>query len=153
MEIRQARPDDAASLAELYELVWSQEIEILGERLACERRADEAKVLRWIEEDTYYISEENDEFVAVLGCEERHGTLHLVHLVTHLDHRRKGYAEALMRHAESLAVELGVSKIWFDTAPGLEASNRLYEKLGYTNCGYLKNHYWGTDIILYEKLL
>lgn len=153
MDIRRAAIKDAASLAELYDLVWSQEAEILGEKLTAERRSDEVTVRSWIDQDTYFVVEADGQIAAAMGCEQRHGTLHLVHLVTHPTFRRQGYGEALMRRAESFAREIGASKTWFDSTPGLEAARRLYEKLGYQICGRLKRHYWGTDIELYEKLL
>ena len=151
--IRRANPEDARHLAELYDLVWSQEVHLLGDKLAAERRADAETVQNWVEQDVYFVVEMKVCIVAVLGCEQQHGTLHLVHLVTHPDHRGKGYGEALMRRAERYAQEIGAVKLWFDTAPGLDTAQRLYEKLGYRNCGCLKRHYWGTDVTLYEKLL
>jgi len=153
INIRRAVPDDVHKLAELYDLVWSREVHLLGEKLAAERRADIDTIRNWLEQDAYFVVEQKDCVVAALGCEQRHGTLHLVHLVTHPDYRRSGYGEALMRRAEQHAMEIGAVKLWFDTAPGLKAAQRLYEKLGYRICGRLNRHYWGTDVILYEKVL
>ena len=92
MHLRPVIPGDAPALAKLYDLVWSKEVHILGERLAAERRADELIVRRWLERDAYFVVEIEGAMVSALGCEEKHGTLHLVHLVTHLDYRRRGYA-------------------------------------------------------------
>ncbi len=153
MILRRANKTDAASIAELYNIVWSKEINLLGEKLAAERQPDESIVREWLERDVYFAVEIERSLIAVIGCEERHGTLHLVHLVTHSDHRRSGYARALMEKAEAYAREIGVNKLWFDTSPGLDAARVLYKSLGYKKCGQLKRHYWGTDIVLYEKLL
>lgn len=153
MTIRQATSRDAASLAKLYDAVWSQEVEILGEKLAAERRADEATIRTWVENDSYFVVEVDGSMTAAIGCEERHGTLHLVHMVTHPDHRKRGFAEALMKRAEAYAREIGANKVWFDSSPELKAAHNLYMKLGYQLCGQLKAHYWGTDIVLYEKML
>ena len=153
MNLRRATVDDASALALLYDLVWAQEVSSLGEKLADERRADEKTIQDMVKQDTYFVIDVEGELVAAIGCEERHGTIHLVHTVTHPNHRRQGYASALMEKAEEFARETGANKIWFDTAPGLEAAQKLYEKLGYARCGYLKKQYWGTDLILYEKLL
>jgi ribosomal protein S18 acetylase RimI-like enzyme len=137
----------------LYREIWTREVNLLGETLVRQRCPDEATLHEWIEKDPYFVVEAEGRVVAVLGCESRHGTLHLVHLATHPEYRRRGFARALMKKAELHAREIGAAKIWFDTAPGLEASSKLYESLGYTRCGLLRRHYWGTDIILYEKLL
>lgn len=153
MLLRRARPADASVLADLYDRVWSRVVSVLGEKLAAERRADRSTVQSWIERDTYFVIEVDGSIIAALGCEDRHGTLHLVHLVTHPDYRRRGYARTLMEKAEAHAREIGAIKLWFDTAPALDAAKNLYESLGYKLCGELHRHYWGTDIVLYEKLL
>jgi GNAT superfamily N-acetyltransferase len=153
MLLRNSTPADADRLTQLYKLVWSQEVEVLGEKLAQERSATPSEICRWIETDRYFVIEVKERLVAVLGCEEHQGTLHLVHLVVHPDHRRKGYARMLMEYAEALAREAGVVKLWFDTAPRLMAARKLYDSLGYVQCGYLHKHYWGTDVVLYEKIL
>jgi GNAT superfamily N-acetyltransferase len=153
MTIRQANACDGASLSALYKTVWSLEVGILGERLAEERCPDARTISKWLGQDPYFIVEEQGEIVAVIGCEARHGTLHLVHLVTHPDHRRRGFALALMERAEAYAREIGANKLWFDSAPELNAAHELYLKLGYSLCGQLEAHYWGTDIVLYEKML
>ncbi len=153
MKLRWAVPGDASSLARLYREVWSREVEALGAELAAKRSPDAETVRSWIEADPYFVLEGESGIIASLGCELRHGTLHLVHLVVHPDFRRLGCARRLMLEAEAFAREAGVAKIWFDTAPGLEASRRLYEAFGYKICGHLRKHYWGTDILLYEKML
>ena len=153
MVLRCATSADASGLADLYDRVWSREVSVLGEKLAAERRAKQTTVQGWIERDTYFVIEVDGSIVAALGCEDRHGTLHLVHLVTHPDHRRRGYARALMEKAEAHARDIGAVKLWFDTAPALDAAQNLYGSLGYQRCGELHRHYWGTNIVLYEKLL
>lgn len=153
MTIRRAEGSDATSLAALYEMVWSMEVGILGEKLAEERCPNAGTVRNWLERDPYFVIEEQGEIVAAIGCEARHRTLHLVHLVTNPDHRRSGFAEMLMKRAEAYAREIGAVKLWFDSAPELKAAHKLYLKLGYSLCGRLKAHYWGTDIVLYEKML
>jgi ribosomal protein S18 acetylase RimI-like enzyme len=152
MPLRTATPADAPKLAQLYSLVWSQEVEALGEKMAQERAAKASEIRRWIKTDRYFLIETEGRLVAVLGCEASRGTFHLVHLVVHPDHRHHGYARKLMDHAEALARESGAAKIWFDTAPGLKAARQLYDSLGYTECGYLRKHYWGMDVVLYEKV-
>lgn len=153
MILRRVTINDAPALAKLYDLVWSRETSVLGEKLSRERRTNESTAAQWICGDAYFVVEAEGCIAAAVGCEARHGTLHLVHLATHPEHRKRGYANALMKQAEEYARETGAAKIWFDSAPGLDAADRLYLKLGYQKCGYLHQHYWGTDIILYEKLL
>ncbi len=153
MTIRWANPTDAPALAELYRLVWSAEVAVLGERLAGERQASADEIRGWIENEQYLVVEADGAIAAALGCERRHGTLHLVHLAVHPLYRRRGCARSLLARAEDFARQVGAGKVWFDTAPGLEAAARLYESLNYKQCGYLRRHYWGTDVVLYEKLL
>ena len=130
MNLRKTQASDAASLAHLYDLVWSQEIEVLGERLARERAAKAEEVCHWIKNDNYFVIEEDKQLVAALGCELRLGTLHLVHLVVHPQFRRRGYARQLMEKAEEFARESGAVKLWFDTAPGFEAARAAWREVG-----------------------
>ena len=153
MTIRRAKGSDAASLAALYKTVWSLEAGILSEKLAKERCPEADTIRTWLEQDSYFVIEEQGEIVAAVGCEVRHGTLHLVHLVTHPGYRRRGFAIALMNKSDEYARKIGANKLWFDSAPELKAAHELYLKLGYSLCGRLKAHYWGTDIVLYEKML
>lgn len=153
MTIRKATAEDVASLVALYEAVWRPEVDALGEKLTHERCVDAETTLHYVTDYTYFVDEVDGQIVASLGCEEMHGTVHLVHLVVHPDQRRQGHAESLMRHAEEFARENGAVKVWFDTAPSLTAAMGLYDKLGYQKCGYLRRQYWNTDLVLYEKLL
>ncbi len=151
--LRKAEFDDALELTILYDIVWYQVVEGLGEKLFKARRANKRSIQSWISRHTYFLIEKDYQVVAALGCEKLHGTLHLVHLATHPDYRRRGFGEALMHQAEKYALELGVRKLWFDTAPALDTSHRLYEKLGYEKCGHMREQFWGIDIIFYEKML
>ena len=135
MILRRATSYDAPALVNLYDIVWLKEVDILGEKLAGVRRADEETVQSWLNRNVYFIIEVKGSVVAAIGCEEKQGTLHLVHLVTHPDYRRQGYAKILMEKAEAHAREIGANKLWFDTAPELDAAKKLYEKLGYKMCG------------------
>lgn len=153
MNLRPATPANATELARLYDLVWSAEVDVLGEKLAQERAAKTDEVRRWIKADQYFVIEDAGRIVAAIGCENRLGTMHLVHLVVHPEYRHKGCGRRLMLQAEVYAHECGAVKLWFDTAPGLAAARGLYQSLGYSQCGYLRRHYWGTDVVLYEKLL
>ena len=76
-------------------------------------------------------------------------------MMTHLSHRGRGIATALMHAAEALAAQRGRTLLVLDTATEGGASS-LYESLGYTHAGTvpdyaLKPHGGLTGTMLYWK--
>lgn len=66
------------------------------------------------------------------------------------DRHRRGVGRALIEHAISRARRAGVTKVWVQTTPKLEAVQKLYRSLGFRESGHLRAHYWGEDVILLE---
>lgn len=62
----------------------------------------------------------------------------LVKMLVHRRARRRGLGEALMRAAESAAIERGKSLLVLDAVTGGDAS-RLYERLGWVRVGDVPN--------------
>ena len=59
-------------------------------------------------------------------------------MVVHRRYRRLGVAEALMRAAESEALEAGKTLLVLDTASG--DAERLYQRLGWQRVGVIPNY-------------
>ena len=59
-------------------------------------------------------------------------------MLVHRSHRRKGIGEALMRAAESAAMEAGRTLLVLDTASA--GAERLYERCGYKRVGAIPNY-------------
>jgi len=76
-------------------------------------------------------------------------------MMTHLSHRHRGVATALMREAERLAAERGRTLLVLDTAVE-DGASKLYEKLGFQLTGVipdyaLKPHGGLTGTMIYWK--
>lgn len=67
----------------------------------------------------------------------------VVRLLVHSSVRRHGVGAALMRAIEEEAVKRGLALLVLDTRTG-DASQRLYEKLGYILAGMIPNYARGT---------
>ena len=151
--VEQARAKHARQIAALYRNVWAEMTHLLGPKLTRERQASMRTIAQWIHDDPYFVACHNKKVIAVAGAEPRYGTVHMVHMVVDKQYRHQGIGSALVKRIEDFAKEINACKVWFDTHPELHDAIRLYEKLGYLKCGYFKKHYWGIDIVLYEKLL
>jgi ribosomal protein S18 acetylase RimI-like enzyme len=151
--IEQARPKHVRAIAALYKTVWSEVAHLLGPTLTQHRQASIRTIAQWIHDDPYFVALADKKVTGVAGAEPRHGTVHLVHMVVDSKFRKYGVGTALVKHIEEFARNINANKIWFDTHPELYDAIQLYEKLGYQKCGFFKQHYWGIDIVLYEKLL
>jgi ribosomal protein S18 acetylase RimI-like enzyme len=151
--IEPARGKHARRITLLYKETWAEIAHLLGPQLTEARQASLRTVAEWIHHDPYFVACDGKKVVGVVGAEPRHGTVHMVHMVVHKDYRRHGIGTALVERVEKFARANNATKVWFDTHPELQDATRLYEKMGYQNCGFFKKHYWGIDIVLYEKLL
>ena len=151
--IEQASAKHVRHIAALYKKVWAELAHLLGPELTHQRQASMRTVAQWIQQDPYFVVCHDKKVIAVTGAEPRYGTVHMVHMAVDPAYRKSGVGSALVKKVEDFAKEINACKIWFDTHPELHDAIRLYEHLGYKKCGYFKKHYWGIDIVLYEKLL
>jgi ribosomal protein S18 acetylase RimI-like enzyme len=148
-----ACPKHVRHITALYKKVWGDMAHLLGPQLTRARQASMRTVAQWIYDDPYFVVCLNKKVIGVTGAEPRYGTVHMVHMVVDGEFRKSGVGTALVKRVEEFAREIKATKVWFDTHPELDDAIRLYEKMGYQKCGYFKKHYWGIDIVLYEKLL
>jgi GNAT superfamily N-acetyltransferase len=151
--IVQARPRHLRHIRNLYRDTWVEFADLLGPTLTRQRQASIRTIAQWIHDDPYFVVLVGKQAIGVAGAELRHGTVHMVHMVVDREYRKQGVGAAMVKHIEDFAREIKAGKVWFDTHPELLDAIRLYEKLGYQKCGYFRKHYWGIDVVLFEKLL
>lgn len=152
-EITPATKLDSQELSELYSAVWTPYRESFPKDLMDNRIPDAGQVASSMDDNEYYVIREENKIIGVVRCQFPHGTCHLDRMVVHPDFRCKGIGKALTHFIINLARERGASKIWLDTTPALESAVKLYESMGFRECGFLKGHYWGQDIKFYELIL
>lgn len=75
---------------------------------------------------------------------------HIVILATHPAWRRKGLAEALLRHIVAQIREIDVTQVTLEVRAGNIAAQQLYKKLGFEEVGRRKRYYRdnGEDALL-----
>lgn len=91
-----------------------------------------------------YVGYQRGEPVAILACVEAAGCVGIYSVGTHPYHQRKGYAEALLRHAlKEAEARTGVTRTILQST---EAGMRLYTRLGYKPVTkfavYVAEHRW-----------
>jgi [ribosomal protein S18]-alanine N-acetyltransferase len=80
--------------------------------------------------------------------------LHIHHLCTHPDFRRKGLARKLLNHVLASACSKGVNKAFLEVAASNSAAIALYKKTGFTN-DFIREKYYsaGDDAVVMSKCL
>jgi ribosomal protein S18 acetylase RimI-like enzyme len=151
--IRFASSEDAENISLLYKKVWNDYTGIFPENLKAARQPSTIEMVQWLQKDSYIVATKNDKLVGVVGIAFKHGACLLMHMVVDKNSRRIGIGSALVEKAIAYAKKNGATKVWLDTVPILKEAIALYTKYGFKKCGYLKKHYWGADIELYELLL
>lgn len=70
--------------------------------------------------------------------------LHIHHLCTHPECRRKGLADSLLLHVLATARSRGVKKAFLEVAASNNAAIALYKKAGFTS-DFTRKKYYSTD--------
>ena len=151
--IREANATDSEKISKLYKRVWDEYKAEFPEELLKSRQPTTGEMKQWMKNETYFVADLNDSIIGVVGCRLMHGTCQLTHMAVDRYQRGKGVGTSLAKIAIEFAKNGDLFKIWLDTAPFMKEAIRLYEKLGFTKCGYLNKHFWGLDMELYELIL
>jgi len=67
--------------------------------------------------------------------------------------RRKGVGSALLRKLIETAPRRRAHKVWCDTRTTNEPAKATFRKNGFREIAEVKNHWYGEDYILWEKLV
>ena len=78
--------------------------------------------------------------------------LHVLNIATHVDHRRKGHARALLQHGLAFAREHAVRHVLLEVRRSNEAAIGLYRRMGFVAMG-LRARYYSDDEDAVEMLL
>jgi ribosomal protein S18 acetylase RimI-like enzyme len=100
------------------------------------------------------VAEEDSGLIGVaMGRVGEEGVSMLNFLGVKPKNRGKGVAAQLLDRFIEEAGKRKAHKVWLYTAPSLQPAIRLYIKAGFVPEGYLKNHSYGQDLIIYSKFL
>ena len=151
--VRKAVISDAEQISALYKRVWDEYDTQFPKELKESRQPSEDLMRQWMKQETYFVAVLKDSIAGVVGCRLMHGTCQLTHMAVDRAHRGKGIGASLTERTIEFAKENGALKVWLDTAPFMKEAISLYERYGFTKCGYMRKHFWGLDMEFYELVL
>lgn len=133
--------------------MWSDYRGLFPDELTDARQPSVSEMKQWLEQDPYLVAVAGNKIVGVVGMAFKHDTCLLMHMVVDREYRRLGIGSALVEQVIENAKIRNATKIWLDTVPILKEAIALYVRHGFKKCGFLRKHYWGADIELYELML
>ena len=146
--IRQARPEDAATLVELGSAVGREEEGWLLTSAGWRSAGEERRYLRALKrypDAAVYVAEEDGMIVGRLSlARDPHPASHHVAdlgLMVAATHRRRGIGRMLLEQAVAWARDAGVQKLELHVFPWNEPAIRLYETFGFEREGLRRAHY------------
>ena len=144
---------DVPAICALYRKVWDPAPSGVPPELVKAWQPTPLEFTSWMGGVTYFAARKDGRLVGVVGCELRHGSCRMVHLVADPEFRRQGVATALVGAAVEWAKKGNVASIWVDSLYGLEPATGLFRRLGFTLVGVLHQHEWGEDVNFWERLV
>jgi ribosomal protein S18 acetylase RimI-like enzyme len=103
--------------------------------------------------DSVLVAKNGREIVGFCFSEDDDGLVWLAWFGVHHSYRRRGIGVALLRKLEEVARDRRSHKIWCDCRTENEASKLVLSTYGYVELCTVRNHWYGQDFILWEKLV
>ncbi len=133
LTIREAQAADLDRLLELYSVLFGKSI--------LEKNEETVRIWNHIMTDSMHhviVAEDDGKLVSTCTCviipnltyDQRPYAV-VENIVTHSDHRARGYATACLQQAQRVAEAANCYKISLATQSKLESTHKFYEKLGY----------------------
>jgi RimJ/RimL family protein N-acetyltransferase len=149
IEIRHARPEDAATLVQLGASVGREEggwlLNTTGWRSVGEERRYLRALKRYPHAAVFVAEDTSGQLVGRLSlARDNHPSSHHVAdlgLMIASSHRRRGIGRALLEQATVWARDAGVRKLELHVFPWNEAAIALYESFGFEREGVRREHY------------
>jgi RimJ/RimL family protein N-acetyltransferase len=148
IEIRHARPEDAATLVQLGTAVGREEGAWLLNTNGWRSVTEERRYLRALKRYPHaavFVAEEDGRLVGRLSlARDHHPASHHVAalgLMIAASHRRRGIGRALLEQALAWARDAGVRKLELHVFPWNEPAIALYEGFGFEREGLRRGHY------------
>jgi len=146
--IRRAEPSDAEGLTRLGEAVGSEPEGWLVTSNGWRQVSDERRYLRAIRRypnAAVFVAEDERQIVGRLSIarDQHPASRHVADLglMVAMSHRRRGIGTGLLEAALEWARHSEVRKLELHVFPHNEAAIRLYEKFGFVQEGYRRDHY------------
>ena len=137
--VRRATAGDAAAIAELVRLAFSQQSAPTNPPSSALKETP-ATIARELEDGGGAIVHGGDALVGAVLWRDEHGSLYVGRLAVDPAHRRRGIARMLMAEAEREARRRGLRRMHLGVRLALEDNRRLF-----TSCGFVEAELLGHD--------
>ncbi|HSS19040.1 MAG TPA: GNAT family N-acetyltransferase [Pyrinomonadaceae bacterium] len=103
--------------------------------------------------DSVLLAKERQDIIGFCISKYDDGLIWLSWFGVEESHRKKGVGEQLLFSLEATATKRKAHKIWCDTRTVNLTAQRALQKAGYRQIATLKNHWYGQDFLLWEKIV
>jgi GNAT superfamily N-acetyltransferase len=143
---------EAALLADLYQRAWLGCEHLLDPRLVADQAPSATDVNAWFRGGFEVFRIRHDgRLIGAIRCCFPTGTCLVDRLAVDPEARGRGAGHALLEHAIGRARRAGVTRVWTQVSPKLEAAHGLFRALGFHEATRLCAAYWGEDVVLLER--
>ena len=156
MKVRIAKSKDIHSLSKFYKDIISsnpyyskQAINKESKRFSIPNLTKEFRD----KDNLYIITQEGNDIIGARNGYYEAGMFWCDWCVVHPLCRRKGVSKALMTFLENKLKKEGLHKIWCDSRTNNKESKIALKRMGFNRITTIKNHWYGQDFILWQKLL
>lgn len=149
-----AQPAEAAGLADLYARAWAGCEAIVDARLVADQTPPPAEITAWLGGgfEVYRIRHEG-QLIGAVRCSFPTSACHVDRLAVDPDLRRQGVGRLLLDHAVGRARRAGVTRVWTQVSPKLEAAATLLSSAGFRPSAEHRAGYWDERLLLMELSL
>jgi ribosomal protein S18 acetylase RimI-like enzyme len=146
-----AQATEAGVLADLYRRAWLGCERLLDARLLADQTPSAADVGAWFRGgfEVFRIRHEG-QLIGAVRCSFPSSACFVDRLAVDPDARGRGVGHLLLEHAIGRARRAGVTRVWAEVSPKLEASHGLFRSFGFRDTSRLQAAYWGEDLVLLE---
>jgi ribosomal protein S18 acetylase RimI-like enzyme len=146
-----AQAVEADALADLYRRAWLGCERLLDVRLTAHEAAEPAEVASWFLGgfEVFRVRHEGEVIGAVRCCFPS-STCQVDRLAVDPEARGRGVGNLLLDHAVDRARRAGVTRVWAQVSPKLEATHGLFRSFGFRDAARFRAAYWGEDLLLLE---
>ena len=103
--------------------------------------------------ESVLVARDGSKLAGFCFSEDDDGIIWLAWFGVHPSYRRHGIGQALLQQLEEVARQQSSHKIWCDCRTENEVSKAVLSHHGYTELCTVRNHWYGQDFILWEKLV
>jgi ribosomal protein S18 acetylase RimI-like enzyme len=155
VNVREANPNDAPGIYEVLKAAFL-DLNVIN----YSKRAIAAAITKpWkikeriISDQPVLVASFSERIVGSVSGDIQHMSMKVESFAVHPDFQGQGIGRQLLRALEGLAIGNGCYKVYLFTAWSMKAAARLYSMLGYEKEGYLRNQFYGEDLVVFGKCI